>query len=302
VTFPTVSDDLTVSEAADALGTSAQTVRRLLREGELRGRRQPWGKRFVWVPSRKGVDEFLSQHGRLDGRRRVPSAITRPTVPAPRRPVERPWFLRARPRAALLVVLLGSPLLLFYASARILPAALWFDELGQLDVFRRIAAAKTAIWILAAGTAAPFVALNLLVAVSIAAVARRRSVTLALVAASLVVGSSIASSATGHWQTLLLWRHRQSFGVLDPMSGKDVGFFVFSLPFQLLLSGLVLWLLAVMAGSAALVYLGRGELTLRPLRATYGAQVHVAVLAAAMLLAVAWRFRLERYGLVLGQP
>ena len=27
------------------------------------------GKRFVWVPSRKGVDEFLSQYGRLDGRR-----------------------------------------------------------------------------------------------------------------------------------------------------------------------------------------------------------------------------------------
>src|SRR3954470_18301470 len=91
-TFPTVSDDLTVGEAADALGTSPQTVRRLLREGQLRGRRQPWGKRFVWVPSRKGVGEFLSQHGRLDGRRRgrlkVPLDVTR----AYARPVTRPWF------------------------------------------------------------------------------------------------------------------------------------------------------------------------------------------------------------------
>src|SRR3954452_2982669 len=106
-TFPTASDDLTVAEAADALGTSPQTVRRLLRNGELRGRRQPWGDRFVWVPSRNGVREFLSQHGRLDGRRRrrpatgvlraVPDT-TAPRAPASPRPapararrVRRPW-------------------------------------------------------------------------------------------------------------------------------------------------------------------------------------------------------------------
>src|SRR4026209_364042 len=68
--FRMVGDDLTVAEAADALGTSAQTVRTLLRKGELRGRKQAWGTRYVWVPSLKGVDEFLAQHGRLDGRRR----------------------------------------------------------------------------------------------------------------------------------------------------------------------------------------------------------------------------------------
>src|SRR3954447_5352887 len=77
-TFPTMPDDLTVAEAADALGTSPQTVRKLLRDGELGGRRQPWGSRFVWVPSRKGVREFLSEHGRLDGRRRRRPATARP--------------------------------------------------------------------------------------------------------------------------------------------------------------------------------------------------------------------------------
>src|SRR3954463_16580351 len=149
-----MSDDLTVAEAADALGTSPQTVRKLLRDGELVGRRQPWGDRFVWVPSRKGVSEFLSQQGRLDGRRR-----RRPAGPAHARPVRRPWFLRPRGRAALVVVALGLPLLLVYASAQILPGALWFDELGQLDVFRRIATAKAELWLLVAGTASPFVSL-----------------------------------------------------------------------------------------------------------------------------------------------
>jgi uncharacterized membrane protein (UPF0182 family) len=293
-----------VAEAADALGTSPQTVRRLLRDGELRGRRQPWGDRFVWVPSRKGVREFLSQHGRLDGRRRSRPRAPAPARagPAPAQPARRPWFLRPRGRAAVVVVALGSPLVLVYAAVQIAPGALWFDELGQLDVFRRIATAKAELWLLVAGTAAPFFALNLFVALSRAGVARTRSVTLAAVTASVVGGTSIASSASGHWQAFLLWRHRQPFGVVDPMSGKDVGFFVFSLPFQLQASRLLLWLIAVAVVSVVLVYLERGALTLRPLRATYEAQVHLGVLAAAFLLAVVWRFRLERYGLELGQP
>jgi uncharacterized membrane protein (UPF0182 family) len=86
------------------------------------------------------------------------------------------------------------------------------------------------------------------------------------------------------------------------MSGKDVGFFVFSLPFQLEASRLLLGLIAVAVATAVLVYLERGALTLRPLRATYEAQVHLGVLASAFLLAVAWRLRLERYVLELGQP
>jgi excisionase family DNA binding protein len=316
--FPTVSDDLTVAEAADALGTSPQTVRRLLRDGELPGRRQPWGNRFVWVPSRKGVDEFLSQNGRLDGRRRGRAAtgelrtvpdITEPRAlaspppsPADARPDRRPWFLRPRGRAALVVVVLGLPLLLFYVSAEILPAALWFDELGQLGVLRGIAGAKVELWLLVAGAAAPLVALNLFVALSRTGVARTRSVTVAVVAASLVAGTSIAASAAGHWQTFLLWRHGQPFGVTDPQSGKDVGFFVFSLPFQLLVAEWLLLLIAVAVVAVALVCLERRALTLRPLRATYEVQTHLAVLAAGFLLVVAWRLRLERFVLELGQP
>jgi excisionase family DNA binding protein len=122
---PESSDDVTVAEAAAALQTSPQTVRKLLRDGELRGRKQAWGSRFVWVPSRKGVDEFLSENGRLEGRRRgrPPPAVSK-----------KPFFLGPRRRAAVIVVVLGFPLLVFYVSAQILPDALWFHELGQLDV------------------------------------------------------------------------------------------------------------------------------------------------------------------------
>jgi uncharacterized membrane protein (UPF0182 family) len=67
-------------------------------------------------------------------------------------------------------------------------------------------------------------------------------------------------------------------------------------------SELLLWLIAVTAAAVGLVYRARGALRLRPLRVSYEAQVHLAALAAAFLLVVAWRFRLERYVLELGQP
>src|SRR3954465_9731761 len=280
------SDDLTVAEAAAALETTPQTVRALLRNGDLRGRKQAWGSRFVWVPSRKGVDEFLSQNGRLEGRRR---GRPPPAVP------QKPFFLGPRRRAAVIVVVLGFPLLVFYVWAQILPNALWFHELGQLDVYRRIAVAKAELWLLTAGTVAVFMAANLAVAAARAGVARTRAVGLGICAASVIAATFFASSGARHWQTFLLWRHAQSFGVTDPIFGNDAGFFVFSLPFELAVSKLVLWLIVVAAVSVGLVYRAHGALRLRPLRVSYEAQVHLTTLAAAFLLVVAWRVRLERY-------
>ena len=47
-----------------------------------------------------------------------------------------------------------------------------------------------------------------------------------LVLAALVLG--VAAGA--QWWTILLFLHRQSFGVADPQFGRDVGFYVFTLP------------------------------------------------------------------------
>ena len=131
---------------------------------------------------------------------------------------------------------------------------------------------------------------------------RDTPVGLGIGAASVVAATFFASSGAQHWQAFLLWRHGQPFGVTDPIFGKDAGFFVFSLPFQLTVSGGLLWLIGVTAAAVGLVYRARGALRLRPLRVRYEAQVHLAALAAAFLLVMAWRFHLERYVLELGQP
>lgn len=58
---------MTVGEAAEALGTSAQTIRNLLGDRTLTGRRS---QRNWWIVDRCSVDAFLQTHGRLDGKRR----------------------------------------------------------------------------------------------------------------------------------------------------------------------------------------------------------------------------------------
>jgi uncharacterized membrane protein (UPF0182 family) len=319
-------DDLTVAEAAEAIGTSPQTIRTLLRKGELRGRKQPKGKRFVWVPSRRGVDEFLSQYGRLEGRRRsrgsqAPQAeeavefvdvigdVEEPPLSEPL-PLESmatssdqlPLLLRPRVRATAFILVVGFPLISVLVAAQILPDALWFDELGQLDVFRGVLAARLTLYVLVVGGVSLFVGANLAIAAWRADIVRSRAVGLAIPAASLVVGTFFAASAGRHWVTFLLWRHQQSFGVMDPMFGKDLGFFVFSLPFQLVVSGFLLTLIAVAIGFVAIIYRAGGGLAFRPLRVHPAARTHLSLLAAGFLLVVSWRFILERYALVLTQP
>jgi uncharacterized protein len=339
-------DDLTVGETADALGTSPQTVRALLRTGELRGRKQQWGSRYVWVPSRKGVDAFLSQYGRLDGHRRrrrstgarldgavpfvsaedappegVPLAPARDGRPVTaRRPLpsptpdphryderdarsdRRPFFLRPRGRATVAVVVLGVPLLVAYVGAQFLADAVWFNALGQLGVLGRTVAARAELFVLAGGAAAIVIGANLALAVSRANVARTRGVAVAVAAVTVVAGSHFGSSASGCWHTFLLWQHRQSFGLVDPLHGKDVGFFVFTLPFELAVVRYLFLLLAAAAVFVTLVYWGRGAIAFRPVRLTYDAQVHLAVIGALFLLVLAWRLHLAQYTLELGQP
>jgi uncharacterized protein len=311
--------DLTVAEAAHALGTSPQTVRTMLRKGDLQGSKRPWGSRFVWVVSAQGLDEFLADFGRLDGGRRTPRtpvaadpapAHDAPTPPAwfedvsdeEPAPDRRPFVLRPRGRATVMVVVLGVPLVAAHVVAQTLPSVLWFRELGQGEVFGRMLAAQVEFRLLVIVAVALFMAGHLGVACRGVLPDYRRGRLLVVVLASFVIGGMFASAVAGRWQTYLLWRHRQTFGVVDPVHGRDVGFFVFSLPFELLVVQLLLWLVAVATISVALVYAGQGKLGWRTRHASFDAQMHLAVLVAMFLLVVVWRIRLQPYLLELAQP
>ena len=96
------------------------------------------------------------------------------------------------------------------------------------------------------------------------------------------------------WQAFLLWVHGQSFGIEDPLRHRDVGFFVFSLPFLIQLSNLLI-LIVAMGSVLAGVHVHTGAVTRRPLRATHPARVHLALLGGLALLLLARRLHLATF-------
>jgi len=126
-------------------------------------------------------------------------------------------------------------------------------------------------------------------------VALGRALPVLLAVLSLLAGLA----AGGHWQTVILWWYQVPFGVADPLFGRDVGFFVFTLPAWRLLVG---WGTVVTLASlvlAALVHLLRASvvLTNRGLRVSAKARRHLLVLGGIAFLVKAVDFWLDRFDL-----
>jgi hypothetical protein len=65
-----MADGMSAAEAAEALGTTAVTVRKLCERGRLAGTKEPWGSsRFRWAIDPKSVDEFAREGGLRKPRR-----------------------------------------------------------------------------------------------------------------------------------------------------------------------------------------------------------------------------------------
>ncbi len=119
-------------------------------------------------------------------------------------------------------------------------------------------------------------------------------------AASLFVGLLLGLGASSGWQTFLLWSNRESFGGdPDPQFGKDIGFYVFELPFyDLLLSWAWFALIVVLLVSAAAHYFHG---SIRPEAGWSGvhsgALAHVSVILGLLALVKAAQYWLGQYEL-----
>jgi uncharacterized membrane protein (UPF0182 family) len=106
-----------------------------------------------------------------------------------------------------------------------------------------------------------------------------------------------AAAFSGAWETILLWQNRVPFSptgaaVTDPIFHRDIGFFLFELPFlrlaQSFLVGLLVATLLLVVARYFLSAVAAGlDLTPR-------VRLHVGVLAAVVLLAIAWGYTLDK--------
>lgn len=125
---------------------------------------------------------------------------------------------------------------------------LWFDALGYLPLFLTVFWSKVILFLIGAVLFALFALANLFVVSRIKgdkALKEDSAKGLRFVlfgVFSFVLGFTLS----GAWQTVLTYLAQQPFGLADPVFGKDIGFYVFTLPFYTTLWGYLL--LAVLFG------------------------------------------------------
>ncbi|MGH2463736.1 MAG: UPF0182 family protein, partial [Candidatus Limnocylindria bacterium] len=255
------------------------------REGRPLPPRGPVGPPEEQIPGDDGGDEPppIRRLRRRGGRpNRPPGSWTRPVL-----------FLVG---AFLFVQLLGGLVQLFTDLA-------WYDALGRRDVLlTRFVAhlgwfvagfalfaipALLSLW--AASRLGPRVPVRRVGPVEIPDLSR--PVGLVLVAVALLAGLVSGLAWGGSWQTLLLFFNGGEFGTTDAAFGRDIGFYVFDLPFWRFVQGWVVTALAVIIGLTVAAY--AVSATRWSFQLTAPVRVHLSLLGAALLLAIAAGYQLD---------
>jgi uncharacterized protein len=118
-----------------------------------------------------------------------------------------------------------------------------------------------------------------------------------LLAGSLLISILVGWAAGHQWEKVLKFFTYTGFGQTDPVFHKDIGFYLFRLPFLEYLFG---WLMAVLIATlviTAVVHFIYGAINFNRKNQRFAghAKAHLSVLAGLILLVQAYRFRLQMF-------
>jgi uncharacterized protein len=215
------------------------------------------------------------------------------------------------------IVILGVLLLLFSANriAVLVTDFWWYSERGYRQVFTTVLSTRVLLGVVFGVVLAALIAINLHIARRLrpfyipsspqqAQVQRYREMAdpylpVLIAGIAIVFGFTSGLAVSAQWETFLLWRNGGAVGIADPQFGADVGYYLFDLPFLLLVQT-SLFTALVLTGllTAGAHYLlggirpeAEGEKILPKVKA------HLAVLLALILVVRAWGYWLDRYQL-----
>jgi len=225
-------------------------------------------------------------------------------------------------------ILLGILAILVFILAGIVisvyPNWLWFGNLNLAPVFWTMALGEYGVagvlWFLIIVT----LSLNLLAAQRLHREGEQKITEIAgmpvsgkslntmILAAILIVSFIIASKGSVQWNMVLSYFNQHPFGSTDPVFGKDIGFYVFSLPFYLFIREQLLIILLFAALVTLIWYVKDGgiqiigELVVAEDRPTSLPKVkvadnvgkHLLVLAGVLVLIAAWGYHLKAYSVL----
>jgi uncharacterized membrane protein (UPF0182 family) len=230
----------------------------------------------------------------------------------------RPW----RWRRWLIVALIAILIFIWPAWAGFYTTWLWFQQLGYQTVFMTTLVTKVILALVVGLVTALVIWLNIKLALrlspdigrvsrhfviegteysapDISQVAKHLSIP-----AALIIGAFAGMIAWGSWELYLRFRYQVPFGVADPIFGRDIAFYFFTLPALEAISGWLLLLVGVSLVGAAIVYAVRGAVDFSGSRLWInlmrGARAHLLSLFAALFLVFAWQTYLATPNLLFG--
>lgn len=232
------------------------------------------------------------------------------------RPPSRPRFSRrSKIIAGVVFVVLLAGILSLRGTARMWTDYLWFDSLGHGDVWTEILVYKIVLSVIFIAAFFLLMYSNLAIADRLApatrppgpeeelirnyheAVGHRRRLVSVVIAVlfALIVGGGTG----GEWQKAMLFFNSVDFGIDDPQFSKDIGFYVFKLPFiQFLISWFFRALIIVAVITAIAHYVNGGiRVQTTGQRVTPQVKVHLSVLLALIALTRAVGYYFDRFGL-----
>ncbi len=221
-------------------------------------------------------------------------------------------------------------LLLLFSVVSIYPDWLWFGNLGFSPVFWTMLLTKFGFGFVVWLFLILIITLNLYIARRLSpgagtGVALRveggygsqlglsaNTLNILFLAFILIVSFVIASKGSDKWDLVLRYLYRQPFGSADPVLNRDIGFYVFSLPFYLFIRNGLLILFLFAAGLTIIWYLKNGAIQMigeiaqaegRPpslpkFSVAPGVKKHLIFLAGIIVLLLAWGYQLKIYGLL----
>jgi hypothetical protein len=115
--------------------------------------------------------------------------------------------------------------------------------------------------------------------------------------AAVLLGLLIALGEVSNWDLVLRFLRQVPYGESDPVFGKDIGFFLFTLPAYVAIKSWLLLLLFLAAAVAGVVYWTHGHLDIdkRPPVLSAALVAHASGLLALYFIVKAWSYALDRY-------
>lgn len=215
-----------------------------------------------------------------------------------------------RPRGFVIAIILAVFILILWpAFASFYTSLAWYRQLGYELIFTTEIKTKFWLGLIAGLVAGGVLFLNLKVAMRFAPEALRPTnyiemdgrqiptpnfvglISRFALPLAFVVGLVLALQAASAWQEYLRFRHQVPFGQAEPLFGRDIAFYVFSLPFFEMLTEWLFTLAVVTLIALGLFYLSRGlegigNKSIR-LSIKQGARRHLFIIVAVVLLVLA---------------